>query len=152
MPAIVGMSEAARIMEKEMDSEVKKLERYRDELIDGVLESVPDSHLNGHSTKRLANNAHFRFDGVEGEAILLSFKDKGISVSTGSACTSRTLQPSHTLIATGLLHEEAHGSLQFTVGRFTEDDEVERGLEATPEIIRKLREMSPIYKNKDGAY
>jgi cysteine desulfurase len=152
MPAIVGMSEAARIMEKEMDSEVKKLESYRDKLIDGVLDNIPDSHLNGHPTKRLANNAHFRFDGVEGEAILLSFKDKGISVSTGSACTSRTLQPSHTLIATGLLHEEAHGSLQFTVGRFTEDDDVKRALEATPEIITRLREMSPIYDNKEGAY
>lgn len=151
LPAIVGMSEAAKIMEHEMDSEVKELESFRDKLIDGVLNTVPDSHLNGHPTQRLANNAHFRFDGVEGEAILLSFKDKGISVSTGSACTSRTLQPSHTLIATGLLHEEAHGSLQFTVGRFTEDNDVERALEATPDIIRRLREMSPIYKRKEGA-
>ncbi|NWF96927.1 MAG: cysteine desulfurase [Candidatus Thorarchaeota archaeon] len=148
MPAIVGMAAAARIMEKEMGEEVRRLQRYRDRIIKSVLETVPDSHLNGHPTERLASNSHFRFDGIEGEAILLSFKDRGIAVSTGSACTSKTLEPSHTLIATGLVHEEAHGSLQLTVGRFTRDEQVDRVLEAVPEVVSRLRKMSPLYQEK----
>ncbi|MFW9833191.1 MAG: cysteine desulfurase family protein, partial [Candidatus Thorarchaeota archaeon] len=93
IPGIVGMSLAAELMEKEMKSEVKRFRGYRDKMIKQILEQVPDSHLNGHPTERLASNAHFRFDGIEGESILLSFKDLGISVSTGSACTSKTLEP-----------------------------------------------------------
>ena len=93
----------------------------RDRLIGEVLSTIPDSHLNGHPTERLPNNAHFRFEGIEGESLLLSLKDEGIAVSTGSACSSKTLEPSHTLISCGLLHEEAHGSLEFTFGRFSQD-------------------------------
>ncbi|MFX1579412.1 MAG: cysteine desulfurase family protein [Promethearchaeota archaeon] len=149
MPGIVGMKLAAEIMKKEMKSEVKRFRGYRDKMIKQVLEEVPDSHLNGHPTDRLASNAHFRFDGIEGESILLSFKDLGISVSTGSACTSKTLEPSHTLIATGLLHEEAHGSLQFTTGRFNTDEDIDKAIKAVPGVVSRLREMSPIYKPKD---
>ena len=148
IPGIVGMSLAAEIMEKEMKSEVKRFRGYRDKMIKQILEEVPDSHLNGHPTERLASNAHFRFDGIEGESILLSFKDLGISVSTGSACTSKTLEPSHTLIATGLLHEEAHGSLQFTSGRFNTDDDIDKAIEAVPNVVSRLRKLSPIYKPK----
>ncbi|TXT57521.1 MAG: cysteine desulfurase (tRNA sulfurtransferase), PLP-dependent [Candidatus Thorarchaeota archaeon] len=148
MPGIVGMGYAAEITQKEMKKESEKLEKYRDRLIKELLE-IPDSYLNGHPTKRLPNNAHVRFEGLEGEALLLSFKDKGIAVSTGSACTSKTLEPSHTLIATGLTHEEAHGSLQLTPGRFTQDEDIDRILDATPEIVQRLREMSPIYKPKE---
>ncbi|MHA1770316.1 MAG: cysteine desulfurase family protein [Candidatus Thorarchaeota archaeon] len=146
IPAIVGMSAAARITKHEMAEEVKRLQGYRDRMIREILEAIPDSHLNGHPTERLASNAHFRFDGIEGESILLSFKDKGIAVSTGSACSSKTLEPSHTLIATGLIHEEAHGSLQLTTGRFTTSEEVDQVLEVIPEIVARLRELSPLYR------
>ena len=148
IPGIVGMKLAADIMNKEMKSEVKRFQGYRDRMIKQILEEVPDSYLNGHPTDRLASNAHFRFDVIEGESILLSFKDLGISVSTGSACTSKTLEPSHTLIATGLLHEEAHGSLQLTTGRFNTDGDIDRVLEVVPQVVSRLRDLSPIYKKK----
>jgi cysteine desulfurase len=145
---IVGMKAAAEIMKKEMPDEVKRFTVYRDRMIKQILEEIPDSHLNGHPTERLASNTHVRFDGIEGESILLSFKDRGIAISTGSACTSKTLEPSHTLIATGLLHEEAHGSLQITTGRFTTDHDIDSALGAVPEIVARLRKLSPIYKSK----
>ena len=146
IPAIVGMRKAVEILREEMDSEVKRFVQYRDKLIQGILERIPRSHLNGHPQHRLPNNAHFRFDGIEGESLLLSLKDKGISVSTGSACTSRTLEPSHTLIALGLLHEEAHGSLQLTCGRFNQDSDAEKVIEALPGVVERLRKLSPLYK------
>ncbi len=146
IPAIVGMRKTVEIMQKEMDIEVKRFTQYRDELIRGVLETIPKCHLNGHPQHRLPNNAHFRFDGIEGESLLLSLKDKGISVSTGSACTSKTLEPSHTLIALGLLHEEAHGSLQLTCGRFSQPKDVEKVMEVLPGVVERLRKLSPIYR------
>ncbi|MEM2143440.1 MAG: cysteine desulfurase family protein [Candidatus Thorarchaeota archaeon] len=145
IPAIVGMSVAVDILRKEMESEVRRFRAYHRRITESVLSQVPYSYLNGHPEQRLASNSHFRFDGIEGEAILLSLKDKGISVSTGSACTSKTLEPSHTLIATGLIHEEAHGSLQITTGRFNRDDEIDILIEAIPEVISRLRSLSPIY-------
>jgi cysteine desulfurase len=148
VPGIVGMKIAAEIMQKEMPKEVKRFTGYRDRMIKQILEDIPDSHLNGHPTERLASNTHVRFDGIEGESILLSFKDKGIAISTGSACTSKTLEPSHTLIATGLLHEEAHGSLQITTGRFNTDQDIDSVLGVVPEIVTRLRALSPIYKTK----
>jgi cysteine desulfurase len=148
VPGIVGMKVAAEIMEKEMPKEVKRFTAYRERMIKQILEEIPDSHLNGHPIERLASNTHVRFDGIEGESILLSFKDRGIAISTGSACTSKTLEPSHTLIATGLLHEEAHGSLQITTGRFNTDQDIDSVLEFVPEIVTRLRELSPIYKKK----
>jgi cysteine desulfurase len=146
IPAIVGMRKAVEIMQKEMDIEVKRFTQYRDKLIRGVLETIPKCHLNGHPQYRLPNNAHFRFDGIEGESLLLSMKDKGISVSTGSACTSKTLEPSHTLIALGLLHEEAHGSLQLTCGRFSQPGDFEKVIEVLPGVVERLRKLSPIYR------
>ncbi|MFW9809705.1 MAG: cysteine desulfurase family protein [Candidatus Thorarchaeota archaeon] len=148
IPGIVGMKLAVDIMKKEMKTEIKRFRGYRDRMIEQILNDVPDSHLNGHPTERLASNAHFRFEGIEGESILLSFKDLGISVSTGSACTSKTLEPSHTLIATGLLHEEAHGSLQLTTGRFNTEDDIDRVLEVVPQVVSRLRDLSPIYTKK----
>jgi cysteine desulfurase len=146
MPAIVGMAEAARIASDEMSEEIKRLGSYRDRLIEGVLKKIPKAYLNGHPTERLPNNAHFRFEAVEGESLMLSLKDKGISASTGSACTSKTLEPSHTLIACGLLHEEAHGSLEFTFGRFNRAEDVERVLEVLPGVLERLRNLSPLYE------
>jgi cysteine desulfurase len=145
LPGIVGMARAAQIAAAELPSEPTRLAAMRDRLIDDVLSTIPDSHLNGHPTERLPNNAHFRFDGVEGESLLLLMKDAGIAVSTGSACSSKTLEPSHTLISCGLLHEEAHGSLEFTFGRFSESSDVDRVMEVLPSIVARLRELSPLY-------
>jgi cysteine desulfurase len=130
-----------------MPGETARLTALRDRLIREVLETIPDSHLNGHPTERLPNNAHFRFDGIEGESLLLSLKDAGISVSTGSACSSKTLEPSHTLISCGLLHEEAHGSLEFTFGRYSRESDVDRVMEVLPGIVARLRRLSPLYRN-----
>lgn len=145
IPAIVGMAKAAEIIRQEREEEVKRFKAYRDKLIKNVLEKIPRSYLNGHPEERLPNNAHFRFDGIEGESILLSLKDKGISVATGSACSSKTLEPSHTLISLGLLHEEAHGSLEFTLGRFTTEKDIDAALKALPEVVDRLRKLSPLY-------
>ena len=148
MPAIVGMAAAAQIMASEMPQEASRLVQYRDRLIEGVLRRIPRSHLNGHPSERLPNNAHFRFEGIEGESLLLSLKDEGIAVSTGSACSSKTLEPSHTLISCGLLHEEAHGSLEFTFGRWSKSTDVDRVLEVLPGIVERLRGMSPLYQKE----
>lgn len=145
MPGIVGMAKAVDIMEKEMKDEIRRFIDYRDQLVKNILEKIPKSYLNGHPVDRLPNNAHFRFDGIEGESLLLLMKDKGISVSTGSACSSKTLEPSHTLIALGLLHEEAHGSLQLTCGRFTGQEDIDAVVNALPGVVERLRKLSPLY-------
>ncbi len=149
IPAIVGMAKAVDIMQKQMPGETEKLEKFRDRLIKGVLEKIPQSYLNGHRTERLPNNAHFRFEGIEGEALLLSLKDRGIDVATGSACSSKTLEPSHTLISLGLLHEEAHGSLELTCGRFNQEEDIKTLLKELPGVVAKLRQLSPLYQQED---
>jgi cysteine desulfurase len=146
MAGIVGMSKAVEIMQQEMQEEVKRLAQYRDKLIKHILERIPKSHLNGHPTDRLANNAHFRFEAIEGESLLLNLRDEGVSAATGSACSSKTLEPSHTLISTGLLHEEAHGSLEFTFGRFNKEEDVDRVIAVLPPIVERLRKLSPLYE------
>jgi cysteine desulfurase len=140
------MAEAADILGAEMGVEVRRIQAIRDRLIERVLAEVPDSHLNGHPALRLPNNAHFRFDAVEGEAMILSLRDAGVAASTGSACSSKTLEPSHTLLACGLLHEEAHGSLEFTFGRWSTMADVERIMSVLPGVIARLRALSPLYK------
>ncbi len=149
MPGIVGMAKAAEIARQDMALDVKRLTVYRDTLIREILQRIPRAYLNGHPVMRLPNNAHFRFDGIEGEALLLSLKDAGHAVSTGSACSSKTLEPSHTLIALGLLHEEAHGSLQLTCGRFTREEEISKIINDLPEVVQRLRKLSPLYKEED---
>jgi cysteine desulfurase len=145
LPAIVGMAAAARIASEELAIEGPRLAALRDRLTSAVLSTIPDSHLNGHPLDRLPNNAHFRFDGIEGESLVLSLKDEGIAASTGSACSSKTLEPSHTLISCGLLHQEAHGSLEFTFGRYSRDSDVDRVMSVLPGIVRRLRQISPLY-------
>ncbi len=149
VPGIVGMATAVHILEEEQEAEVDRIRALRDRLIEGVLANVPRSHLNGHPGERLPNNAHFRFEGIEGESLLLSLRDEGIQVATGSACSSKTLEPSHTLIACGLLHEEAHGSLELTLGRWSTEEDVDRALAAIPKVVRRLRDLSPLYKEED---
>ncbi|MGZ4198798.1 MAG: cysteine desulfurase family protein [Thermoleophilia bacterium] len=151
LASIVGMAAAADILGAEMSAEVPRLRAIRDRLVERVLAEIPDAHLNGHPEERVANNAHFRFEGVEGEAMVLSLRDQGIAAATGSACSSKTLEPSHTLLACGLLHEEAHGSLEFTFGRWSRADDVERIMAALPGVIARLRALSPLYKTTTPA-
>lgn len=141
---IVGMAKAAEIVKSRMETESERFTELRDFLIQEVLEKVPRSHLNGHPKNRLPSNAHFRFDYIEGESLLLSLKDEGVSIATGSACTSKTLEASHTLISIGLLHEEAHGSLVVTLGRYTTKADIEKLIEVLPAIVERLRNMSPL--------
>ncbi len=146
MPGIAGMAAAAEIMMDEMDEEVTRLRRFRDRLLEEIPKRIPKTHINGHPTERLPNNAHFRFEAIEGESLLLSLKEAGVAVATGSACSSKTLEPSHTLIATGLLHEEAHGSLELTVGRYTTEEDIEKIIEVLPGVVERLRKISPLYR------
>lgn len=144
IPGIVGFAKAAEITKNEMPKEVEYLKGLRDKLISEVLEIIPNSHLNGHPERRLANNAHFRFDYIEGESLILELKAHRIAAATGSACSSKTLEPSHTLIAMGLLHEEAHGSLLVSLGRTTKETDINKLIEALPGAIKRLRIMSPL--------
>ena len=144
IPGIVGMGKAAELIAEEMDGEALRLSALRDKLIKGVLKEVPESYLNGHPLERLPNNANIRFSYVEGEALLLSLSDMGISVSSGSACVAKTLEPSHVLRALGLKHEEAHGSLVFTLGKSNREEDVEYVVQSLPGVVKRLRAMSPL--------
>lgn len=144
IPGIVGFGKAAEILNTEMNSEVEKLKTMRDLLIQRVLETIPKSYLNGHPEKRLPHNAHFRFDYIEGESLILSLKEHNIAAATGSACSSKTLEPSHTLISMGLLHEEAHGSLLVSFGRTTQESDINKLLEILPQAVIRLRKLSPL--------
>jgi cysteine desulfurase len=143
---LVGMGCAAEIAKAEMESESARLKGLRDNLIDGVLDTVEETYLTGHRTKRLPHHASFRFDYIEGESIILNLDMEGISASTGSACSSKTLEPSHVLISLGLKHEQAHGSLVLTLGRENTQEDVDWALEVIPKTVSRLREMSPLYK------
>ncbi|MBD3187026.1 aminotransferase class V-fold PLP-dependent enzyme [Candidatus Bathyarchaeota archaeon] len=147
--SIVGFGKAARVIMERMPEEPSRLEKLRDYLIDNILSHIPKAYLNGHPTDRLPNNAHFRFDWIEGESILVNLKTLGVAVSTGSACSSKTLQASHTLISLGLLHEEAHGSLEVTLGRWTTREEIDAFLEILPGVISRLRSLSPLTKMEE---
>jgi cysteine desulfurase len=144
LPSIVGFGRAAEIAKKEMQSESGKLVRLRDRLIDGLLRPIPYSFLNGHPTKRLPDNVSVRYSFIEGESMLLSLDMMGVAASSGSACTAKTLEPSHVLLAIGLKHEEAHGSLMFTLGRQNTEEEVDYVVSLMPSIVKRLRAISPL--------
>lgn len=144
IPGIAGMAKAAEIVMKEMDEESQRLTKLRDLLIKGILDVIPESYLNGHPTQRLPNNANIRCSFIEGEALTMSLDEVGIQVGTGSACAAKTLEPSHTLLACGLKHEEAHGSLVFTLGKNNNRQQVKYVIEKLPGIVRRLRAMSPL--------
>lgn len=141
---IVGFGKAAEIARKEMSMNAAKLAKLRDRLFEGLLKPIPYSFINGHPTKRLADNASVRYNFIEGESMLLSLDLEGVFVSSGSACTSKTLEPSHVLLALGLKHEEAHGSLMFTLGRENTEEEVDYVISLMPGIVKRLRAMSPL--------
>ncbi|HIH29240.1 MAG TPA: cysteine desulfurase [Thermoplasmata archaeon] len=141
--ALVGMGEAARIAQQEMKQESSRLLPIRDKFIKEILQ-IDQSYLTGHPTLRLPHHASFRFSFIEGESILLNMDMYGIQVSTGSACSSKTLEPSHVLLAIGLKHEEAHGSMVLTLGRSTSMEDVPVVSKATNETVQRLRRLSPM--------
>jgi len=145
VPGIVGFAEAAKIQQKEMKSDAKKQVQFRDKLIDELL-NIEDAYLNGHKTKRLPNNTNFWFAYIEGESLLMQLDIAGISASTGSACSSDSLEASHVLLATGLEAKQAHGSLRLSLGKYTTKEEIDYVLDTIPKAVNKLREISPFKK------
>jgi cysteine desulfurase len=139
---IVGFAKACEIAVREMGSESERLSGMRDRLIEGVLR-IPNSHLNGHPIKRLPGNANFRFDFIEGEALILKLDMLGIEASTGSACSSMDLKASHVLTSIGLSPKKAHGSLRMTLGRYTKNSDIDYALKVLPGVVEELRKISP---------
>lgn len=144
---MAGLAKALEIANTDLDQKVDKMRRLRDKLISGIEKSVPYARLNGpRDDTRLCNNVNFSFKYIEGESILMLLDMKGIAASSGSACASGSLDPSHVLLAIGLPHEIAHGSLRLSVGEDTTEEEVDYVLETVPPIIERLRMMSPLYE------
>ncbi|MFW9821952.1 MAG: cysteine desulfurase family protein [Candidatus Thorarchaeota archaeon] len=146
IPGIAGFAKAAEIAKEEIEEESRRQIKLRDKIINRVTENIEDSFLNGHPTNRLPNNVNLGFKYIEGESIVLDLDMEGIATSTGSACSSESLDPSHVLLAIGLRPEEAHGSLRVTIGRFTTEKDVDYFLEKLPPVIERLRKMSPLKK------
>ncbi len=145
VPGIVALGKTCEIARLEMKEEAERIGNMKGRLIRGILDNIEESYLNGHPTQCLPNVAHFRFTGIEGEALLLSLDGMGIAASTGSACSSKSLKPSRTLIAIGLDPVSAHGSLRLSLGRFNTDDEVDYVLDKIPSVVERLRMMSPLW-------
>ena len=143
VPGIVGFGTAAEMARRDMDKVSASMRTLRDGIVKRVLADIPNSYLNGHPTKRLAGNAHFRFDYIEGEGLVLGLDMLGIAASTGSACSTGSLEPSHVLIAMGLRHEQANGSLRITLGRENNHEEASYFTEVLPGVVSKLRDISP---------
>jgi len=144
IPGIVGFAKAAEIAKNEMANESQRLTLLRNNLIKGLIEPIPYSYLNGHPTQRLPNNVSVRYSFIEGESILLSLDIMGVFASSGSACAAKTLQPSHVLLALGLQPEDAHGSLMATLGRENTQEDVDKITSIMPDIVKRLRDMSPL--------
>ena len=141
---IVGLGEALELAVTNMSETSARMTRMRDRLIEGIESTIPEVKLNGHRTKRLPNNVNFSIKYIEGESILLMLDMAGIAASSGSACTSGSLDPSHVLLALGLTHEVAHGSVRMTLGDDTTDEDIDYVLETLPKVAHRLRAMSPI--------
>lgn len=147
VPGAVGFGKAAELAKGDMKERADKEIALRDHLIKRVLEEIPYSYLNGHPTQRLPGNANIRFAFVEGESLLMSMNMAGVCISTGSACASGSLDPSHVLLATGLKHEEAHGSLRFTVSAETSMEDIDYTVDTLKSVVGRLRSMSPLYED-----
>lgn len=143
VPGIVGLAKAVELAQAERDQENARLIALRDRLIEGLL-AIPKSRLNGHPTERLPNNVNISFLDIEGEAAALYLDAEGVQVSTGSACASTSLDPSHVILATGLSYEAAHGSLRFTLGHSTTQEDIDHVIRVMPGIVERLRRMSPV--------
>ncbi|MBD3293219.1 MAG: cysteine desulfurase NifS [Armatimonadia bacterium] len=148
VPGIVGFGKAIELAAEKGQETVDRIRDLRDRLIEGVMDAIPETILSGHPTERLPNIASFLFRYIEGEGILLSLDMKDIAGSSGSACTSGSLDPSHVLLAMGYPHEIAHGSLRLSLSRFTTEEEIDTVLETLPPIIQRLRDMSPLYQKQ----
>ncbi len=148
VPGIVGFAKAAEIITDSLSQQSERVEELRNYLIERVLKEIPFSRLNGAKDMRLPNNAHFCFQYIEGESMLLMLDSKGIYASSGSACTSGALDPSHVLLAIGLPHEVAHGSLRITLSEYTTKEEIDYVVDELKQIVEKLRSMSPLYEDR----
>ena len=149
--SIVGMGEAIALATRNIPEKAEKLCKLRDYLIKNIMEKIPYVKLNGHPTDRLPGNVNFSFSYIEGESLLLMLDLNGIAASSGSACTSGSLDPSHVLLALGLPHETAHGSLRISIGDYNTKEEIDKVIALLPGIVQRLRDMSPLYeevKNK----
>ncbi|MBD3208636.1 MAG: aminotransferase class V-fold PLP-dependent enzyme [Candidatus Nealsonbacteria bacterium] len=146
VPAIAGFAKACELSKQEMDEEADRVGRLRDKLISGIQERIPNIFLNGHPEKRLYNNANISFDFIEGESLIMQLDMMGVAASTGSACSSRKLRPSHVLSAIGIEPRLVHGSVRFSLGRWTTEDEIDYVLDVLPEAVEKLRKISPFKK------
>ncbi len=144
--SIVGLGEAITLACNNLESKTAKISSMRDRLIKEIPEKIPYTKLNGHPTDRLPGNVNFSFEFIEGESLLLLLDMNGIAASSGSACTSGSLDPSHVLLAMGLPHEIAHGSLRLSIGEINTDEDIDRVLEILPPIVQRLRDMSPLYE------
>ncbi|HQQ40660.1 MAG TPA: cysteine desulfurase NifS [Clostridia bacterium] len=145
VPGIVGMGRALELAVEHMEANALRVGALRDKLMKAIPAAIPEVKLNGHPTKRLPNNVNFSIRYIEGESILLMLDINGIAASSGSACTSGSLDPSHVLLAMGLPHEIAHGSLRLTLSEFTTEQEIDYVLDLLPQIVQRLRDMSPLY-------
>jgi cysteine desulfurase len=146
LAGIIGLAKAITLAVMEQKDESERLIKLRDKLIEGVLSQVPYTRLNGSRKNRLPNNANFSFEFIEGESLLLLLDMKDIAASSGSACTSGSLDPSHVLLAIGLPHEQAHGSLRVTLGKENTEEDIDTLLNELPPIVSRLRDMSPLYE------
>lgn len=146
---IVGIGKAIEVAKRSMEKDIKKESRLRDKLEKNIIDIISDVKVNGHKIKRLPTTSNISFKYVEGESVLLKLDMKGIAASTGSACSTGDLEPSHVLLAIGLSHELAHGSIRFSFGRFNTEEEIDYVLEEMPKIISDLRSMSPLYKREE---
>lgn len=145
---IVGLGEAIELAVTNLPEKMQNVSRLRDKLMAGIEQSIPEVRLNGHRTERLPNNVNYSIRYIEGESILLMLDMAGIAASSGSACTSGSLDPSHVLLAIGLTHEIAHGSVRMSLSDLTTDEEIDYVLQKLPGIVEKLRAMSPLYHAK----
>ena len=144
MPSIVGLGRAIELATAQLDEKAAYVSALRDRLIRGILETIPDTRLNGHPTNRLPGNCNVSIRYIEGESMLLNLDIKGIAASSGSACTSGSLDPSHVLLAIGLTHEVAHGSLRFSLNEDNTEEEVDYVIKSLGEVVKRLRAMSPL--------
>ncbi len=145
---IIGTAEALKLACAEIDHETKRLSALRDKLIDGILSTIPYTRLNGSRTQRMPGNVNISVEYIEGEALILMLDFNGICASSGSACTTGSLDPSHVLLALGLTHEVAHGSLRLSLGRDNTEADVDYILEVLPNVVNRLRAMSPVWENR----
>lgn len=150
VPGIIGLGKAIELATATMPQRREHLTRLRDRLIKGIMDKIPFVRLNGHPTERLPGNANLSFEFIEGESMLLSLDLKGVAASSGSACTSGSLDPSHVLLAIGLPHEIAHGSLRLTLGDDNTEEDVDYVIEILPDIVERLRQMSPLFAEREG--